>query len=210
VIAALAIAPLVRAYTVREVDITTLQAISGAGPVGLPALTINDNVIPYIADEENKLRSELLKIFGQPNGGNIEMASFSIQPLCTRVPVSDGHMVVVKLRTEERISPDDAQHILAAFESDAWRRGLPTAVRHPIRVTAAHDRPQTRRDRDWLGGMGVTVGRCGPWRDDRGLVLVAVGHNKARGTVGNTLLCAEAMCEGGYLGLAEAEQPADR
>src|ERR1700760_618958 len=49
---------------IKDVTVTTLQAVSGAGYPGVPSMDILDNVIPYIANEEDKLQSEARKILG--------------------------------------------------------------------------------------------------------------------------------------------------
>jgi len=42
-----------------------MQAISGAGYPGVPALDIMGNVIPYISNEETKVESESKKSLGK-------------------------------------------------------------------------------------------------------------------------------------------------
>jgi aspartate-semialdehyde dehydrogenase len=48
-------------FGVRRVIVSTMQAISGAGLTGLPAMVIQDNIIPYIEGEEEKVERETLK-----------------------------------------------------------------------------------------------------------------------------------------------------
>ena len=43
---------------------TTMQALSGAGFPGVPSLSIQENVIPYIKNEEEKVAAEAKKILG--------------------------------------------------------------------------------------------------------------------------------------------------
>ena len=45
-----------RPFGLRSVNVTTLQAISGAGYPGVASLDILGNVIPYIGGEEEKSR----------------------------------------------------------------------------------------------------------------------------------------------------------
>lgn len=45
------------------------QKISGAGYPGVSSMDIVDNVVPYIAGEEEKLESEARKILGSMNDG---------------------------------------------------------------------------------------------------------------------------------------------
>ena len=58
----LALKPLDDAFGIDEVNIVTMQAISGAGFPGVSSLSIIDNIIPHIDDEEEKIESEPLKI----------------------------------------------------------------------------------------------------------------------------------------------------
>src|SRR5262245_19059600 len=51
----LALAPLDRAFGVKRVVVTTMQAISGAGLSGPRAVELLDNIVPYIAGEEDKI-----------------------------------------------------------------------------------------------------------------------------------------------------------
>src|SRR2546421_58664 len=68
VMIALALAPLAARFGVAAVAATTLQAISGAGYPGVAALDITDNVVPFIAEEEEKIERETRKILGRLDG----------------------------------------------------------------------------------------------------------------------------------------------
>src|SRR5260370_16052450 len=72
---------------------TTLQALSGAGYPGVASLDITDNVIPFIAHEEEKIERETRKILGHLNGGHVTPAGFAVSAQCHRVNVVDGHLV---------------------------------------------------------------------------------------------------------------------
>ena len=85
---------------------TSLQATSGAGrSPGVAALDIIDNVIPYIAKEEEKVERETKKILGRldPQGEGIAPAEVSVSCTCTRVNVLEGHTEGV---TRALFSPD--------------------------------------------------------------------------------------------------------
>src|SRR5205807_1323361 len=75
---------------------TTLQALSGAGYPGVASLDITDNVIPYIANEEEKIERETLKILGRLTGDRIAPAQFAVSAQCHRVNVVDGHVAAVR------------------------------------------------------------------------------------------------------------------
>ncbi len=63
IVMTLALAPLKR-FGIERIQVTTLQAISGAGYPGVASVDINANVIPYIGNEEEKMESETQKILG--------------------------------------------------------------------------------------------------------------------------------------------------
>ena len=79
-----------------------MQAMSGAGrSPGVLGLDIIDNVIPYIANEEEKVQRETQKILGALSGQNIEPARFAVSCTCTRVNVREGHTETVFVSTEK-------------------------------------------------------------------------------------------------------------
>ena len=57
---AITLKPLYEKYGAKKVMMTSMQAISGGGrSPGVSAMQINDNIIPYIAKEEAKVRIEI-------------------------------------------------------------------------------------------------------------------------------------------------------
>src|SRR5881227_2688085 len=74
---AMAVAPLERAFGIESIQVTTLQAISGAGYNGVASYAILDNVIPYIGGgEEEKIEAEPRKILGKLEDGRFVDAAF--------------------------------------------------------------------------------------------------------------------------------------
>jgi aspartate-semialdehyde dehydrogenase len=202
----LALAPLVAAFGVEEVLAVTLQALSGAGLPGVPAMAATDNVIPWIGGEEEKLEAETLKILGERRGGGIAPASFPVSAHCNRVPVVDGHTLCVSLRLSRPAAPGEVAAALATFTGEPQRLGLPTAPARPVEVTELPDRPQPRLDRGRGGGMTVTVGRIRPC-PLLGIKLVALVHNTVRGAAGGALLVAElAVARGLVPGVAPPKE----
>ena len=61
VVLSMALAPLEKEFGLRRVLVTTMQAISGAGYPGVPAMDALNNVIPFINNEEEKIESETRK-----------------------------------------------------------------------------------------------------------------------------------------------------
>jgi aspartate-semialdehyde dehydrogenase len=194
----MALAPLHRAFGVRRVVVTTLQAVSGAGLGGPGALELVDNVLPFIEGEEEKIEREVQKILGVVEEGVIRPAPIDVSAHCHRVAVQDGHLEAVSIELERRAGPAEAAATLRRFRSDLAGLALPSAAGEPLVVREEPDRPQPRLDRDTGGGMSVVVGRV---RDCPvlGLKLELLSHNAVRGAAGAALLNAELLAARGLL-----------
>jgi aspartate-semialdehyde dehydrogenase len=195
----LPLAPLQRAVGIEAVCVSSWQAVSGAGYPGESAWDMGDNVHPHPGDEEAKLEVEPQKILGTRNGARIVPADFAVSARCVRVPVTDGHLVSLQIRTRVPIEPADVVALLEGW--DGGGLDLPTAP-HPVLVhRPMRDRPQPRLDRDTGGGMAVTFGRV-----ERcpvmGLKLFALAHNTLRGAAGAALLNAELLVARGVVGVS--------
>ena len=194
----LSLKPLADAFGVEAVQVTTLQAISGAGHPGVPSLDILGNALPLIPGEEDKLETEPQKILGTIQGGIIEPAQFAASAQCNRVPVVDGHLVCVSVKLGRPASEEEARSALEAFTSPVADLGLPSAPKHPIEVVSEGPRPQPVLDAGRGDGMVVTIGRlraC-PVFDLRYVSLV---HNTERGAAGAAVLNAELLAASGRL-----------
>jgi aspartate-semialdehyde dehydrogenase len=195
---ALALAPLHARFGVEAVAATTLQALSGAGYPGVASLDINDNVLPYIGGEEEKIESETLKILGRVEGTRVEPAPFKVSAQVHRVNVTDGHMAALRVKLRRRASLEELHEAFSSFTSLPQELGLHTAPALPILVRDEQDRPQPRLDRDAGRGMSVTVGRIRPDNvlDYR---FVALSHNTVRGAAGAAILNAELLAATGRI-----------
>lgn len=180
---ATALAPL-RKFSFSNINVATMQAISGAGFEGVPAFSIYDNVIPYIGSEEEKMSREANKILGTLDGGKITGAPFSVSASCNRVPVIDGHTLNVWI--DIKATPAE---VIDAFKT--WQppfSGLPTQPDHTVLYLDQENRPQPRLDRNRGNAMTVSVGRV-----REGIRFVAMGHNTIRGAAGASVLNAELL-----------------
>lgn len=195
---ALALAPLHQRFGVTAAAVTTLQAISGAGYPGVPAMDITDNVVPFIATEEEKIERETQKILGTVRKTTIEPASFPVSAQCHRVNVQDGHIAAIRVSLGMKTEIGEVRSALADFSGIPQKLKLHTAPERPIIVRDEPDRPQPRLDRDAGGGMSISVGRIFPDRvlDYRFVVL---SHNTVRGAAGAAILNAELLLAKGYL-----------
>jgi len=195
---ALALKPLWDRFGITTLNVVTMQALSGAGYPGVPSLDILDNVIPYIAGEEEKVEREPLKLFGRLEGEAIEEAEMAISAQCNRVATREGHLEAVSVQLGQEASREEVVVALRSFRGPLQDLGLPSAPERPIVVREEMDRPQPRLDRDEGKGMSVVVGRvreC-PVLDYKFLVL---GHNTIRGAAGAAILNAELLAAQGYL-----------
>lgn len=185
--------PILDNFGVKQVIMTSLQAMSGAGRTpGLSAMDMTENVVPYIPGEEPKVETEPQKILGTFTGEGITHAPFGITATCTRVPVLDGHLVAVFVQTEKPCTPEAAKEAMVNFGMDFCQLGLPSAPDQLIAVTDDPFRPQPRMDRDRGDGMTVTVGRL---RQDpvleNGLKYVCLSHNTKLGAAKGAIQTAE-------------------
>lgn len=178
------------AFGVGQVNVVTLQAISGAGIPGVSSMAIFDNVVPFIGGEEDKLENETRKILGKLSGSVIDEAPIAVSAQCTRVPVLDGHLEMVSLELEGGPSPAEVADVLSRYRGEPQDRALPSAPRRAIHVLEAQDHPQPRLHRDLEGGMAVSVGRI---RECPllGIKMALLSHNTVRGAAGGAILCAE-------------------
>ena len=195
---ALAVAPLERAFGLRRIVVTTLQAISGAGAEGPRAIDLVDNAIPYIAGEEEKIEIELTKILGTLADGRVRPCDVAVSAHCHRVPTLDGHLEALSIELAREASLGQVAEALTDFRGDAWAQGLPSGPAVPIVVRSEPDRPQPRLDRETGRGMAVVVGRIRRC-PVLGLKLEILSHNAVRGAAGGTLLNAEILASRGRL-----------
>ncbi len=186
------------AFGIKKVLIVSMQALSGAGYPGVPSLSIFDNLIPHIQNEEEKVRRESKKILGKIENGSFREADFAVDARCNRVAVRDGHTEVVFVETEEKFNIEELKSIFVNFRGLPQKLSLPTAPSNPIVVTEDKFRPQPILDRNRGKGMTITVGNI---RKDAifGLTFTLVSHNTIRGAAGGSILNAELALVLGYM-----------
>jgi aspartate-semialdehyde dehydrogenase len=188
----LSLEPLRQAFGLSQVVVTTMQALSGAGYPGVPSLDIIGNVLPEIGGEEDKLRNEPRKIFGEVNGKTIAPADITVSAQCNRVPVCDGHLLSVSVKLGSTTTIDAIRQAISDYRSPIAELALPMAPQLPVLFTDRFARPQPTLDAGCGNGMAVTIGRLQPCPvlDYR---YVALAHNTIRGAAGGTLLIAELL-----------------
>lgn len=176
--------PLDLTFGVQNVMITTLQSISGAGKYFDES--IQNNTIPFIKNEEEKIQSETFKILNkQPN-------DFAISATCNRVPVLNGHTVCMSITFLNKPSIDQIINCL-----NSWNDNLSSVLNTPtgfnnkfIEILSEENRPQPIIDVDKYDGFCVSVGRirkCNVFD----VKLTIHFNNIVLGAAGSALLNAE-------------------
>jgi aspartate-semialdehyde dehydrogenase len=186
---AMTLKPLMQ-FGLRQVMVTTMQALSGAGYPGVASLDIIDNVVPYIGKEEEKMECESNKILGNFDGKAVKNAAFTVSASCNRVNVKDGHLESVFVKLDKNPSLEEIETAFGTFKGEPQELKLPSAPQNPIIIRNEANRPQPRFDRDAGKGMAVSVGRI---RMDPIMTLkyICLGHNTIRGGAGAGVLSAE-------------------
>jgi aspartate-semialdehyde dehydrogenase len=173
---AMVLAPLHAAAGLRHVRVATYQSASGAGSDAMERLRnespdTHDLGMDWSLegdefDEEVKIRAETRKI--------LELPELPISATCVRVPILVGHAEAVWVETEEPLSVEDAERVLAAAPGIRLVE-LPT----PGKAVGTDD---------------VLVGRV---REDptaeNGLVLFVVCDNLRKGAALNAIQIAELL-----------------
>ncbi|MGQ9478524.1 MAG: aspartate-semialdehyde dehydrogenase [Thermoproteota archaeon] len=192
--AVISLKPLLDAFGLKRVIAVSLQALSGAGYPGVQSLDIVDNVMPFIRGEEEKLELESAKVLGELG----RPLNIPISASVNRVPTIDGHLLHMFVELGREAEVEEVKSAMRGFKPLPQRLGLPSAPDPVIQVREEEDRPQTRLDRDYMGGMGVVVGRmrrCSV----TSVKYVTLTHNTVRGAAGGAILVAELLREMNYI-----------
>ena len=132
--------PLHDLYGIKRVDVSTYQAVSGAGKAGMEELVLQMqeffafklgeseskafahqialNVIPHIdVPQENGYTKEEMKMVDETN--KIMHSDFAVSATCVRVPVLRSHSESITITFEEGIdvSVEEARRVLGEFEN---------------------------------------------------------------------------------------------
>ncbi len=188
------LAALNEAYGLKQVFISTYQALSGAGYPGVPSLDAVGNVVPFIKGEEEKMESELAKMLGRYEDKQFKFADFKVYANCARVPVVDGHLESLTLSLDSEPSIEEMIRTFEEYRGEPQRLKLPSAPEQPIIVRKEENRPQPAFDVFAGGtgrskGMAVTLGRIR--KKDEFYKIFALSHNTLRGGAGGSVLNAE-------------------
>ena len=135
-----------KSYELDNIQVCTFQALSGAGYKAIKNKSFQNNVIPYIKNEEIKTEEEPLKIFGKIKDKVIKNSEkINISAFCNRVPVIDGHTAIVSISFKgKKPSIKKFKKILESYSSLPQTLELPTAPIKPIYIMEDIDRPQPK------------------------------------------------------------------
>lgn len=132
------LAPLHKAFGIERVDVSTYQAVSGAGKKGMEELIMQmqkffafelDSVIPKAFQHrialnliphidtflDNGFTKEEMKMINESQ--KIMHANFEISATCVRVPILRSHSETLSIRFKDEMNADKAREILKKAES---------------------------------------------------------------------------------------------
>ena len=202
IITLMAVAALAKLSPIKSMIACTYQAVSGAGQAGLVELEsqmlalaegkavepkvfpaqIAMNVIPHIGDElDNLYTDEEMKM--QNEGRRILHApELAVTCTCVRVPVMRSHSISVTLRTERKISVEEAKAAIRAFPGvrlidDYQGRNYPTPL------------DTSNQDLVWVGRVREDL------TDANGLTLWCCGDQIRKGAAANAVQILKKMIE---------------
>lgn len=194
IITLMAVAGIAKLSPIRSMIACTYQAVSGAGQNGLKELEnqmkalaegkeaeystfptqIALNVIPHIGDElENLYTDEEMKM--QNEGRRIlHLPELKVNCTCVRVPVMRSHSISVTLRTERKVSVEEAKEAVRAYPGcklieDYEGRNYPTPL------------DTSNQDLVWVGRIREDL------TDENGLTLWCCGDQIRKGAASNAV-----------------------
>ncbi len=182
-------------FGLERIDVTTLQAVSGAGYSGVTSMEIIDNAIPHIGGEAPKMETESRKLLGSFDGAELSLHEATVNASCNRIPTLDGHLESLFVDLADEPTPEAAREAMATLPS----ADLPSSPEPLIHVFGEDepDRPQPRLDRGRKNGMQISAG--GIESTDSGLKYNCLAHNTLRGAAGASLLNGELLAEEGWI-----------
>lgn len=183
----LALKPLEALFGIERMHLATYQALSGAGYNGPSALQMQDNLLPHIEGEEEKIETEPLKILGLFNNNKINLKTFKISAQVCRVPITHGHFMNVSVQLKNKVSLKEVEEAFNHFHFAS--QTLPSFEKPLVYFENKH-LPQPKSHIHLGHGLTVSVGKLQECKclDIKFNVLV---HNLIRGAAGAALLNAE-------------------
>ena len=207
---AVALAPIFRQFGLTTIHVVSMQAISGAGYPGVPSFDILGNVIPYIENEEKKVKIEIRKILASIKEENTESTwefpEFIIDCKCNRVPVITGHTISVFFQTKIPTNVKEIQNTLRNFKGDTHELDLPHNPDPVLHVfnSDSPDRPQPRLEfHSAKTGMTTFIGGLEPTSFENGFKMTILSNNLELGAGSGAVLNAEYLVRKGLIGRSD-------
>ena len=196
-----AVAPLHRAFGLRQLTVATYQSASGGGrdlvgelrsqegadaageppPRSVYPHVLHGNVVPggwsmigADSDEEVKVVRETRRVLDLPDLG--------ISVTCVRVPVTIGHSLAIWAEFGQPVHPDAARELLAAAPG-VCIADEPAAQRYPTPRDAAGT------DAVWVGRIRADMGRPGA------IALFVTADNLRKGAATNAVQVGELLLD---------------
>jgi aspartate-semialdehyde dehydrogenase len=214
----LSLKPIYDRFGLESVIMASMQSVSGAGyeavvewakqrreqGAELPSELLEfrpglyeGNVIPYIEQEEEKVKRETLTLLGEFSNGKLLPADFKITCKCNRIPALHGHTESVFIQTRKPCSVKELKDAWRTYRSEPQRLNLPSAAKRPIVVLEEIDRPQPRFDVLVEGGMAAVIGGVESNVFERGFQYTVLSHNTELGAAKGAVLAAEYLYKAG-------------
>ena len=201
IITLMAVAPLHKEYKIKHMQVSSYQAVSGAGEYGIQELReqvldttvlpkifpypIAFNVIPQIGEEDqDDYTSEEMKL--QREGSKILHAPIEVDCTCVRIPVYTSHSVSVYVEFEEIADVDHVRDILANAEGIQLEDDL-GSKRYPMPIYTSD------QDIVYVGRIRKSL------RNNRSIVLFACGDQLRKGAATNAVEIAEELIKRGII-----------
>lgn len=195
----LALKPLHDIFGIKNVVLTTMQAVSGAGYPGVPSLDILGNVVPFISGEEPKIKPETQKILAELSNNSLTEPNIQLSATATRVPTLNGHMLSATVEFVNKPSSiQDVKNAFLDWKNPIKELDLPFSPDNVIQLYEDDRYPQPRLHADQQNGMQLHVGRI---RESEifDVSFIAMAHNTIRGAAGGAILNAELLTKKGFL-----------
>jgi aspartate-semialdehyde dehydrogenase len=178
-----------RLLSLSDIEISTQQALSGAGWRLLYDTSLTaENLDPFIPGEEEKVIAELKYLLQRPD--------LSVKAVCNRVFEQDGHLVHIKAKFNR---PSNLEEIKQAMLVTTL--GLPSSPDEVVKII--EDVPN-RKEHLFAGGTGlasamsVVVGNIRMISPTE-VSFSALSHNTIRGAAGGLILLAEYLLANGHI-----------
>lgn len=196
----IALYPLYKKFGIKSIHMVCMQALSSAGYPGVPSYDILGNVIPYIPEEEIKVKKEIRKIFGVWDGSNMITPDFLIDVKSNRIPVINGCTESVFVEFKKETTKDEIITTWKDFKTETMdvEVELPSAPEQPIIYYDDPYRPQPRIDLEGHG-MSILVGGLNETEFSNGFKFTVISNNAELGAGRGGVLSAEYLIAKNYI-----------